>query len=145
MDRLTPQRRSWLMSRVKSKNTSPEVRVRRAAHALGLRFRLHRRDIPGIPDIVFKKYKVAIFVHGCFWHRHKRCKKSTMPKTRTEFWKNKFRHNVQRDRRVARALHELGWNVQVIWECETKDPGTLEDFLRRVFGLDKRGRRKAPA
>jgi len=138
MDRLTPQRRSWLMSRVKSKNTSPEVRVRRAAHALGLRFRLHRRDIPGIPDIVFKKYKVAIFVHGCFWHRHKRCEKSTMPKTQTEFWKNKFRHNVQRDRRVARALHELGWNVQVIWECETKDPRTLEDFLRRVFGLDKR-------
>lgn len=135
MDRLSPQRRSWLMSRVKGKNTSPEVRVRRAAHALGLRFRLHRGDLPGTPDIVFRKHGVAIFVHGCFWHRHAKCKKATMPKTRTRFWKAKFRGNSERDRRAVAELRALGWKVRVIWECQTRDTQALERRLRRIFDI----------
>src|SRR5262245_46292388 len=98
VDHISPQRRSWLMSRVKGKNTTPEMRVRKAAHGLGLRFRLHRKDLPGKPDIVFPKYRVAVFVHGCFWHRHKSCPKASMPKSNTSFWKHKFDQNVKRDK-----------------------------------------------
>ncbi len=132
VDRLTPERRSWLMSRVASKNTSPELRVRRAAHAVGLRFRLHRADLPGKPDLVFPKYRVALFVHGCFWHRHPNCRKSSTPKTRTTFWDNKFAANVARDRQVIKALRRIGWRVVVVWECQTKDAGLLAKAIARV-------------
>lgn len=93
VDRLTPERRSWLMSRVAGKNTTPELRVRRAAYALGLRFRLHRKDLPGKPDLVFPRRRLVVFVHGCFWHRHPGCRKATSPKSRTEFWFGKFAAN----------------------------------------------------
>src|ERR1700674_762848 len=98
MDRLTSERRSWLMSRVPARDTLAEMRLRRAAHALGLRYRLHRRDLPRTPDLVFPQHHVVVFVHGCFWHRHPGCKKASTPKSRTEFWQNKFDRNVERDR-----------------------------------------------
>lgn len=137
MDRLTPERRSWLMSRVRGKNTSPEMRVRRSAHALGLRFRLHRKDLPGKPDLVFPKYHVAMFVHGCFWHRHPECSKASTPKSRIEFWQEKFNANVARDARVEAELEALGWQVVIIWECETKSDVAL---LSQLAGIFKVGR-----
>lgn len=123
------------MSRVASKNTSVEMRVRRAAHALGLRYRLHRRDLPGKPDLVFPSRRTVLFVHGCFWHRHRGCKKATTPKSSIEFWKSKFDRNVQRDRKTVAELRSLGWRVVVIWECQTKDDVALSRRLSRIFGL----------
>jgi DNA mismatch endonuclease (patch repair protein) len=117
------------MSRVKGKNTTPEIRVRRAAHALGLRFRLHRRDLPGVPDLVFPKHRLALFVHGCFWHRHPDCPKATIPKSRTAYWQDKFNNNIERDLRAERALQQLGWKVLKVWECQTKDGDRLRTFL----------------
>lgn len=120
------------MSRVRGKNTSPEMRVRRAAHALGLRFRLHRKDLPGKPDLVFSARRVALFVHGCFWHRHPGCTKASTPKSRTDFWQAKFDANVARDTRVAAELEDLGWRVATIWECETKRPEALDSALQKI-------------
>lgn len=117
------------MSRVKSKNTTPEMRVRRMAHAMGLRFRLHRKDLPGKPDLVFPKLKLAIFVHGCFWHRHPGCPKASMPKTNPDFWRTKFAANVDRDQRALEGLSSQGWNVKVIWECQTKDVDILQPLI----------------
>jgi DNA mismatch endonuclease (patch repair protein) len=119
-DRLTPERRSALMSRVRSKNTTPERVVRRIAHALGYRFRLHRTDLPGTPDLVFPSRRKAVFVHGCFWHRHPGCRKATTPKSRIEFWLAKFARNVERDEEIRTRLGQLGWGAFTIWECETK-------------------------
>lgn len=134
VDRLTPERRSWLMSRVRGKHTTPEMRVRRAAHKMGLRFRLHRKDLPGKPDLVFAKHKVALFVHGCFWHRHPNCRKASAPKSRIGYWQDKFAQNVERDARVKEKLTSLGWRVSTIWECETKIPEVLAERLRNTFG-----------
>src|SRR5258708_6650561 len=117
------------MSRVGGKNTSPEVRVRKAAHALGFRFRLHRRDLPGTPDIVFPKRRVALFVHGCFWHRHPGCPKASNPGTRPEYWKEKFDSNTARDGRVASELEAMGWRVAIIWECQTKEMQALSRMV----------------
>lgn len=135
VDRLTPERRSWLMSRVASKNTAAEIRVRRVAHACGLRFRLHRRDLPGTPDLIFPGRRIAVFVHGCFWHRHADCRKSTNPRSHTEYWTKKFDVNVARDREAVAALEACGWNVHVIWECETKDPKILLQRLTEIFAI----------
>jgi len=135
MDRLTSEQRSEVMSRVRGKDTRPELEVRRAAHALGLRFRLQRRDLPGSPDIVFPKARVAIFVHGCFWHQHPGCKRASMPATRTEFWQTKLRRNVERDRRAIEALSALGWKTAVIWECETRSKEAICGRLRELFYL----------
>lgn len=135
MDRLTPEERSRLMARVRSKDSSAEIRVRRATHGLGLRYRLHRRGLPGTPDLVFAKCRVVIFVHGCFWHRHPGCKKATTPKSREEFWRSKFEGNVARDRRVSEKLGEMGWRVAVIWECECNRERDLHCRLREIFGL----------
>jgi DNA mismatch endonuclease (patch repair protein) len=133
VDRLTPERRSWLMSRVGGKNTAPEIRVRRAAHAIGLRFRLHRRDLPGTPDLLFPYRRVALFVHGCFWHRHPGCPKASAPSS--SFWAAKFLSNTARDARACADLTKLGWKVVVIWECETKDSQHLNKTVRkRVIG-----------
>ncbi|WP_441005677.1 very short patch repair endonuclease [Rhizobium sp. WSM4643] len=124
------------MARVGQKNTLPEVKVRKILHGLGYRYRIHRRDLPGSPDIVFPTRRKAIFVHGCFWHRHADCSKATSPKTRVEFWREKFAKNVERDKRKERELRELGWEVETIWECETKD---MEGLARRVvFWLGSR-------
>lgn len=120
------------MSRVRGKDTSPEMRVRRAAHALGLRYRLHKKELPGRPDLVFPKHRVALFVHGCFWHRHKGCPKASMPKSSVEFWQSKFDANVARDARVEAVLEALGWRVATIWECQTKCPVQLDAALRAI-------------
>ncbi len=133
MDRLTQDQRSWLMSRVRSEDTYPEMIVRKSAHVLGLRYRLHRCDLPGKPDLVFPKFRTVIFVHGCFWHRHPGCKKATMPKSRVEFWREKFEKNVARDQRVVGDLEELGWKVETVWECETKDTKLLARRLEHLF------------
>jgi len=134
-DIVSPERRSAMMSRIGSKDTLPELRVRRIAHALGLRFRLYRRNLPGTPDLVFPKYRVALFVHGCFWHRHEGCPKAYMPKSRVDFWQEKFAANVERDTRAARKLQAMGWNPVVIWECETGDPAQLAEIVvARVKG-----------
>ena len=128
-DTLTPERRSWLMSRVRGKDTKPEIVVRQVAHALGLRFRLQRKDLPGRPDLVFPKHRLALFVHGCFWHRHEGCTKASTPKTRAEFWADKFAANVARDSSVTQKLVESGWRVEVVWECETRDRVALAEKL----------------
>ena len=116
---LTPEQRSRLMSRVKGKDTKPEKVVRSALHSLGYRFRLYRKNLPGSPDIVLPKYRTAIFVHGCFWHRHPGCPKATTPKSNLEYWHRKFAENVERDRRKERELARLGWRVMIIWQCES--------------------------
>ena len=122
-DKLTPARRSWNMSRIRGKNTQPELMVRSILHRMGYRFRINRKDLPGKPDIVFPRYKTVLFVHGCYWHRHIGCKNCTTPTKNTTFWNNKFAGTVARDRRNQRDLKELGWIVGVVWECQIrKDP-----------------------
>lgn len=125
--------RSVLMGRVRGKDTKPEHAVRRAAHSLGYRFRLHRRDLPGTPDLTFPRLRKAVFVHGCFWHRHAGCSRTTTPKTRAAYWRDKFQQNVERDRRNAAALRALGWEVLVVWECETFDRAGLIATLSRFL------------
>lgn len=132
MDHLSQKDRSALMARVRSSNTKPELRVRKLAHAMGLRFRLKRRDLPGTPDLIFPKYRLAVFVHGCFWHRHPGCPRATVPKSRVEFWTRKLEANVARDQRVVRALEEREWRVLILWECELKDESWLEERLREA-------------
>jgi DNA mismatch endonuclease (patch repair protein) len=124
--------RSWTMSQVRSKNTTPEMVVRRAAHALGLRFRLHRDDLPGKPDLVFPRRRFALFVNGCFWHSHPGCDRARMPRSNVDYWKSKLGRNVGRDRENVRRLRKLGWRVVIIWECESKDPTLLRTKLRRL-------------
>lgn len=125
------------MSRVKGRDTGPELAVRRAAHALGLRFRLNRRDLPGRPDLVFPKHRVALFVHGCFWHQHPGCRRARVPQARPEYWIEKLRRNVERDAAVGPALEAMGWHPVVVWECEIKDPTALAAILRaRVHDPD---------
>jgi DNA mismatch endonuclease (patch repair protein) len=126
------------MSRIRSKDTGPEVRVRRLAHALGFRFRLHRRDLPGSPDLVFAARRKVIFVHGCYWHRHDGCRYSYMPKSNVDFWRLKFQENVARDAEVIEALAALRWTALVVWECETDDilrlSAKLTSFLNGING-----------
>ena len=129
---VTPDR-SAMMARVRGANTRPEMAVRRAVHALGLRFRLHRKDLPGTPDLVLPRWKTVLFVHGCFWHRHPGCRKAGAPKTRAAFWQAKFDRNVARDERTAAALRQAGWRVETVWECETRDPGALRERLGTMF------------
>lgn len=125
--------RSKIMQSVSSKNTKPELLVRSLLHHMGLRFRLHRKSLPGSPDIVLPKYRTVVFVHGCFWHRHPGCRYASIPRTRQEFWLPKFDANVQRDAKKEAQLQELGWRVLVVWECETRKPAELEERLRRDF------------
>lgn len=117
-DKLTPEHRSWNMSRIKGKDTKIEVIVRQYLFSKGYRFRKNDKRYPGKPDIVLPKYKTVIFVHGCFWHRHPGCKNATVPKTRTEFWNDKFEKNVRNDKIKQEQLEQMGWKVIVIWECE---------------------------
>lgn len=131
-DKLTPEKRSWNMSRIKGKDTKIEVEVRKYLFSKGYRFRKNDKRYPGKPDIVLPKYHVAIFVHGCFWHRHEGCKDATTPKTRTEFWLEKFDKNVKNDRIKQEKLRELGWKVIVIWECEIK-----KDLLKTMEWLEQ--------
>lgn len=129
-DTLTPEARSKNMARIRSRDTGPEMVVRRAAHSLGLRFRLHRKDLPGTPDLAFPGRRVAVLVHGCFWHRHAGCRMAYSPKSRTEFWEAKFAGNVERDARKIAELATAGWRPVIIWECETRDQDKLREILR---------------
>lgn len=121
VDVVSPADRSRMMAGIQGKNTKPELIVRRMLFAMGYRFRLHRRDLPGAPDLVMPGRKVAVFVHGCFWHMHQGCRFAKMPATRPEFWKAKLGANVERDRRAVERLQTLGWRVLCVWECATRD------------------------
>ena len=127
MDRLTPDKRSWNMSRIKSKDTTPERIVRSFLHRNGFRFRLHVKDLPGKPDIVLPKYKTVIEIRGCYWHRHEGCKDAATPSSNTDFWQKKFSENIARDKRTEQELKALGWNVIVVWECEV---------IKNYFGVN---------
>lgn len=131
-DKLTPEKRSWNMSQIKGKDTKIEMEVRKYLFSKGYRFRKNDKRYPGKPDIVLPKYHVAIFVHGCFWHRHEGCKDATTPKTRTEFWLEKFDKNVKNDQIKQEKLRELGWKVIVIWECEIK-----KDLIKTMEWLEQ--------
>ena len=120
MDKLTPEKRSWNMSRIRNRDTKPELALRSALHRLGYRFRLSDKNLPGRPDIVLPKYKTAVFVHGCFWHRHKGCKYAYTPKSKVEFWQHKFEENIVRDERNISDILSNGWIPVVIWECQIK-------------------------
>jgi DNA mismatch endonuclease (patch repair protein) len=120
-----------MMARIRNKDTAPELAVRSTAHQLGYRFRLHRRDLPGSPDLVFPARRKVVFVHGCFWHRHPRCRLAYEPKSNVDFWSAKFRKNMERDVRVKGELERMGWDVLVIWECETADRAALASELRK--------------
>ncbi|WP_460053414.1 very short patch repair endonuclease [Pseudomonas sp. H1_A05] len=124
------------MRAVRRANTKPELIVRKALHAQGLRFRIHQRSLPGTPDIVLARHRTVIFVHGCFWHRHQNCRYASTPKTRQDFWLEKFRANIARDRKNEAQLVELGWRVIIVWECETRNSQTLENQLKLIFGPD---------
>jgi DNA mismatch endonuclease (patch repair protein) len=128
----TTEERSALMRRVRGKDTKPETRLRKALHAAGVRFRLHDRRLPGRPDVVLPGRRLAIFVHGCFWHRHEGCARTTTPKANNAYWTQKFAENVERDARKAGQLRQAGWTVRVVWECEILDEGTLERVVREI-------------
>lgn len=121
------------MRLIRSKDTKPEVIVRSTLHKLGYRFRLHKKDLPGKPDIVLKKYNTIIFVHGCFWHQHKGCKRATIPKTNREYWLPKLEKNKKKDQKYRFLLKKMGWNVITIWECETKDKKKLQKKIKSIF------------
>ena len=125
-------KRSRIMSRVKGRDTKPEILIRSFVHRMGFRFRVHRRDLPGNPDIVLPRYKKAIFVHGCFWHGHKRCRRSKRPTTNEQFWNKKLDGNIERDKRFRRRLHQMNWEVLVVWQCEIRNP---EKLLRKLEGF----------
>lgn len=131
MDTLTPEERSQQMRLVRSGNTNPELVVRRLLHDAGFRFRVHRKNLPGKPDIVLPRYKVVVFVHGCFWHAHPGCKNARVPKSNLEYWVGKLNRNVARDDDTARSLTELGWRRIVVWECQISDHQTLIEWLSR--------------
>lgn len=132
MDKITPEQRSRLMQKIRGKNTGPELAVRRLAHSLGYRFRLHRPDLPGKPDLVFPGRKKIIFVHGCFWHKHDEpgCKLTRRPKSRQEYWTPKLERTQRRDDEHQAALKGMGWEVLVVWECEIKDTENLKEKIR---------------
>lgn len=138
MDTLSPFERSQQMSRVRGKDTRCELVVRRLAHRLGYRFRLHRRELPGSPDLVFVSRRRVVFVHGCFWHRHPRCRNTRMPKSRLAYWQPKLAANVVRDRRNRRQLKSLGWQALVVWECELRDETKVAGRLREFLDSDVR-------
>ena len=131
-DRISSAHRSWNMSRIRGKDTAPELKLRSILHRSGFRFRLHTAALAGKPDIVLPKYSSAIFVHGCYWHRHRGCSNATTPSTRADFWNEKFRRNVERDEENVRQLERAGWKVLIVWECELrKDPEAVLTSLRR--------------
>lgn len=132
-DRITIEHRSWNMSRIKAKNTRPERKVRSLLHSMGYRFRLHDASLPGTPDLILPKHKTAIFVHGCFWHRHTGCKYAYTPKSRVQFWERKLEQNVRTNERAVCELNSMGWRVLILWECELKDLGLVEQRLRIFF------------
>lgn len=139
MDTLSSEERSERMARVRSKNMRPELIVRKLVFALGYRYRLHARDLPGCPDLVLRPRRKVIFVHGCFWHRHPnpKCALARLPKSRLDFWKPKLEGNRERDEKNKKALYREGWKVLTIWECELKDTGRLERRIRRFLDAQR--------
>ena len=137
MDPLTPAERSARMALVRAKDTKPELLVRRLVHGMGYRYRLHRRDLPGTPDLVFPGRGKVIFIHGCFWHRHARCALARLPKSRGDFWLPKLTANAERDARNVRALRRLGWSVLTIWECQLGDTAKLANRIRRFLDAQR--------
>ena len=131
-DHLTPEKRSWNMAQIKDRDTKPEMIVRSMLHRMGYRFRIHRKNMPGKPDIVLPKYKTVLFVHGCFWHRHRDCKFATTPKSNESFWKEKFDRNVANDRKHQQSLKQMGWQVIVVWECELTD---MEQLIKKIEAI----------
>jgi DNA mismatch endonuclease (patch repair protein) len=131
-DIVSQKKRSSMMAAVRRQHTKPELNLRIALHRAGLRYRLHRRDLPGTPDVVFVRSRVAIFVQGCFWHRHSGCPRTTTPATRVEFWLDKFAKNVARDCRVQSSLKAAGWRVFVVWECQVKSVDAARDMAKMV-------------
>lgn len=132
-DNLAKEKRSWNMSLIRAKNTKPEIMVRKALHAAGFRFRLHVNDLPGKPDVVLPKWNTVIFVHGCFWHRHAGCKRCSNPKSNQDYWENKFRNNLERDKKHQEALEKQGWKVIVLWECLVSDPvNWLDNAIKMI-------------
>ncbi|MDY2564053.1 very short patch repair endonuclease [Pseudomonas syringae] len=129
----TSETRSKIMRSVPRKDTKPEIFVRSLLHRMGLRFRLHPKNLPGTPDIVLSRHRTVVFVHGCFWHRHPRCRYASTPKTRLDFWLPKFESNIQRDSKKEVQLRDLGWRVLVVWECETRCPDQLKARLAYDF------------
>jgi DNA mismatch endonuclease (patch repair protein) len=143
VDRLTPAQRSANMRAVRSNNTAPELLARRAAHSIGLRFRLHQRDLPGSPDLVFPRYRTVVFVHGCFWHGHPNCPRASLPKSNAVFWHEKVGRNRQRDRRARAALKKLGWKVVILWQCQIKTQDAAIEKLSSALQV-KAPTRKSP-
>lgn len=139
MDRISKTRRSWNMSRIRGANTGPERAVWEILRSLGFQPQLNRRDLPGVPDLVLPARRIALFVHGCFWHRHTNCRFSYSPKTNTSFWNTKFRANIARDRLVRRQLSRLGWRTLVVWECELRVIDQLKARIRQ--GIKRAGSR----
>lgn len=133
-DEISKERRSANMRAVRSRNTGPEIRVRQIAHGLGYRFRLHRRDLPGKPDLAFPGRRKAVFVHGCFWHHHKGCPRGSMPQSNIEYWRPKLARNAARDAEQIAALKASGWRALVIWECQIRDEKRLAARLRQFLG-----------
>ena len=131
-DRLTKARRSWNMSRIRGKDTTPEKALRSLLHRMGYRFRLHAKKLPGRPDIVLAKHQTAIFVHGCFWHRHRGCRNCTTPTNNRAFWVKKLEGNAARDKIQRQALRKLGWRSLVVWKCETERPQDLDRIGKRL-------------
>ena len=134
MDKLSAERRSANMRQIRSQNTAPELLLRRMLHSAGYRFRLHRKDLPGKPDLVFPCRRKVIFVHGCFWHQHPGCREGRIPQSRREYWESKLVRNQQRDAAAQVSLQEQGWRALVIWECELKDTGAAMRTVQRFLG-----------
>ena len=132
-DTVSKEVRSRIMSSVGRKNTKPERLVRSFLHSLGFRFRLHRRDLPGSPDIILPRHRVAVFVHGCFWHQHRGCPKSRKPTSNTDYWDRKLAENIKRDRQKLSKIKKLGWHVIVIWECEAKSLRALSRKFAKLL------------
>jgi DNA mismatch endonuclease (patch repair protein) len=130
MDRLTPEERSRVMSRIRGKDTKPEMAVRRFVHGMGFRYRLHRRDLPGCPDLVLPRHRKVILVHGCLWHLHADCRAGRIPGSNVAYWEPKLRRNAERDTANEAALRLAGWEVLIVWECETKKAAVLGERLR---------------
>lgn len=139
-DRISKEHRSWNMSRIRNKDTAIEIAVRKYLFAMGFRYRKNVKDLPGKPDVVLPKYKTAIFVHGCYWHRHKNCKLATTPGTRTDFWLEKFETNVANDKLHKEELEKLGWNVIVLWECEIEHhfEKTMQSCVLQIGSLNEK-------
>ncbi|MGZ8910679.1 MAG: very short patch repair endonuclease [Methylococcaceae bacterium] len=130
VDKVTPEKRSWMMARIRSQNTAPEIKLRKLIFSMGFRYRLHYKGLPGRPDIIFPGKKKVIFMHGCFWHGHPNCRASKLPQTRKDFWESKIHTNKERDKRNIMELEKLNWKVLVVWQCELKNLSNIQEIIR---------------